>query len=118
MIDAVKLMIQEDYVKRSKKMEPQFQVASARLSASAGDELLHRSSNVLSTQGKRYALSSSLVAKTLEVRSSNNKSQSVGKKEVRKPRKASGLKGVKKSVEGPSSGNDIFDADSVQADVL
>lgn len=96
-VDAVKMMIQEDLVDGWKKVETHFQVQSARLAVSAGVELLRQFSDVQSSLEKSSALSSSRVAKELDVGSRSNKSPSVRSEKGRKPRKASGSKGAKKT---------------------
>lgn len=75
--------------------------------------MLHRSSDVQSSQGKHSTVCSSRVARALDVARSTNKSPSVGINNFRKPRKASGLKGATKPSEGPSSRNNNVDVNSL-----
>lgn len=113
MVEVVKLKIPTDLVDGWEKTKPHFQVESAHFAVSAGDELLRHSSDAQSSLRKNSVLFSSCVTKALDVGSSNSKSPSVSAKKIKRPRKASGLKGAKKTADGPSSSNDNIVVDSV-----
>lgn len=94
-----------------KRMETNFQIESIPLAICVGKEELRRFSDVQSYL--KMTSGSSRVTKVWDVGIGGVKSPSAGAKKTKRSRKASGSKDENKPTDGPLSGSNNIDVDSI-----
>lgn len=109
-VDYFRRRTRRDLAREQKKMQTDFQIESARLAVSAGDELSRLFSDVESLLWNGSDLPSSHDINALDVDNSSESPPASAEKAMR-PSKASGSKDARKSNEGSSIVNENFDVD-------